>query len=69
MMPVAEKRKKRTEVELLRGLEQLCRSVRDYKNNTQFIDFIRSEIGSTLDQLTKHREEKEQEKRERKKRN
>lgn len=69
MMPVAEKEKKRTEVELLRGLEQLCRAVRDYKSDAQFIDFIRSEMGSALDQLTKHREEKEQEKRERKKRN
>lgn len=62
-----EKEKKRTEVELLRGLEQLCRTVKYYKTDMQFVGFIRNEMESTLDQLTQYRKEKEQEKLDRRK--
>lgn len=58
--------KKSNEKELLFGLEELCRNVRDLQSDAMWLGFMRGEVSNVLDELTRVRKEKEEKKRERK---
>jgi len=58
--------KRDSEKELLLGLEELCRNVRDLQSDAMWLGFMRGEVSNVLDELTRVRKEKEEKKRERK---
>ena len=58
--------KNNNEKELLLGLEELCRNVRDFQSDAMWLEFMRSEVLGVLDELARVRERKEEQKQERK---
>ena len=58
--------KRDSEKELLIGLEKLCRNARDFQSDAMWLGFMRGEIENILDELTRVRERKEEQKQERK---
>ncbi len=58
--------KNNNEKELLLGLEELCRNVRDLQSDAMWLGFMRGEVSNVLDELTRVRKEKEEKKQERK---
>ena len=61
-----ERMKNNNEKELLLGLEELCRNVRDLQSDAMWLGFMRGEVSNVLDELTRVRKEKEEKKQERK---